>query len=106
MEVLKKKNTKIQAKVEKEKKSVIVPEILSTEKEEIDLDKIIENVKTKEENTIIKTDLLASIDNPLLEEKINTPLENFNKSVENTTKIKKNFKIPAIIFTMFILIAS
>lgn len=106
MEALKKKNTKIQAKVEKEKKSVIVPEILSTEKEEIDLDKIIENVKTKEENTIIKTDLLASIDNPLLEEKINTPLENFNKSVENTTKIKKNFKIPAMIFSVFVLVAS
>ncbi len=110
MEALKNKNIKKESKLEKNKKSDILVETqiipVSEENEELDLDKIIENVKTKEENTIIKTDLLASIDNPLLEEKINTPLENLNKSKENIFKTKKNFKIPAMIFSAFVLVAS
>lgn len=116
MELLKNKNTKKESKIEKNKKSVIVPEISSIEKEEIDLDKIIENVKTKEEPEILEESKIKEIsvekeeidlENPkILEEKINTPLENLNKSKENIFKTKKNFKTSAIIFTMFILIAS
>ncbi len=116
MQALKNKNTKKSDKKEENKKVDIITETkvvpVIIEKEELDLDKIIEEAKIKEEVKILEEAKLQEKtvkieQNSLkIEEKVNTPLENISKSINDTNKKKISLKIPLMIFSVFLILIS